>query len=137
MSWTEDADRCAAAGIPAGWGSRPSRDPCWTWRARLRCPSRLGYRGRGVRAEPGFRSWLAAREVPFVLATRSDDVLTCHGGRRHQAAYLTALAGDRKGGPATGRNEPIPLSSDEIPRLLATLVLALVICMTTAINWSN
>jgi hypothetical protein len=31
--------------------------------------------------------------VPFVLATRSDDTLTCPDGRRHQARNLAALAG--------------------------------------------
>jgi hypothetical protein len=31
--------------------------------------------------------------VPFVLATRSDDLLTCPDGRRHQAKTLAALAG--------------------------------------------
>lgn len=40
-----------------------------------------------------FRSWLATHEVPFVLATRSDDSLTCPDGRRHQAKGLAALAG--------------------------------------------
>ena len=41
-----------------------------------------------------FRTWLAAREVPFVLATRSDDTLTCPDRRRHQAKNLIALAGE-------------------------------------------
>jgi hypothetical protein len=41
-----------------------------------------------------FWTWLAAREVPFVLATRSDDALTCPDGRRHQAKNLIALAGE-------------------------------------------
>jgi SRSO17 transposase len=36
---------------------------------------------------------LAARAVPFVLATRSDDTLTCPDGRRRQAKHLAALAG--------------------------------------------
>ena len=52
-----------------------------------------------------FRTWLAAREVPFVLATRSDDTLSCPDGRRHQAKNLIALSGDgvwerRSAGPA-------------------------------------
>ncbi len=40
-----------------------------------------------------FRDWLAARAVPFVLATRSDDVLACPDGRRYEAKMLAALAG--------------------------------------------
>jgi hypothetical protein len=39
-----------------------------------------------------FRDWLAAHAVPFVLATRSDDLLTCPDGRRHEAKALAALA---------------------------------------------
>ena len=42
-----------------------------------------------------FRSWLAARAVPFVLATRSDDMLTCPDGRRHQAKTLAGMVTGR------------------------------------------
>jgi SRSO17 transposase len=40
-----------------------------------------------------FRSWLAAREVPFVLATRSEDSLTCPDGSRHQASRRWPVIG--------------------------------------------
>jgi hypothetical protein len=41
---------------------------------------------------PTFRRWLADRAVPFVLVTRSDDLLTCPDGRRHEAKALAGLA---------------------------------------------
>ena len=42
---------------------------------------------------PSFRSWLAAHQVPFVLATRNDDMLTSPDGHRRQAKTLAVLAG--------------------------------------------
>ena len=42
---------------------------------------------------PTFRAWLADRAVPFVLATRNDDVLTSPDGHRRQAKVLATLAG--------------------------------------------
>lgn len=42
---------------------------------------------------PTFRSWLADPGVPFVLATRNDDVLTSPDGHRRQAKVLATLAG--------------------------------------------
>ncbi len=55
------------------------------------------------------------------------------------AAYLAATRAQetKKGGPPAGRDMLIPLSSNEIRRLLAALVLALVACITAAITWSN
>ena len=57
----------------------------------------------------GFRDWLAAHEVPFVLATRSDDLLTCPDGRRHEAKDLVVLAGpggwERRGAGAGAHGE--------------------------------
>ena len=50
------------------------------------------------------RSWTNDRErgaaagahaVPFVLATRSDDVLTCVDGRRYEANTLAAMVAER------------------------------------------
>ena len=95
-SWTEDADRCAAAGVPAevGFATKPQLALAMLARAHD-----AGVLHGWVTADEAFgqnrtfRSWLAARAVPFVLATRSDDKLTCPDGRRHQAKHLAALAG--------------------------------------------
>jgi SRSO17 transposase len=39
-----------------------------------------------------FRAWLAARQLPYVLATRNDDVLVSPDGHRRQAKVLATLA---------------------------------------------
>jgi SRSO17 transposase len=96
-SWTEDTDRCAAAGIPTevGFATKPQLGVAMLARAHAQ-----GVLSGWVTADEAFgqnrafRTWLAAREVPFVLATRSDDTLSCLDGRRHQAKNLIALAGD-------------------------------------------
>ena len=52
---------------------------------------------------PGFRDWLADHRVPYVLATRNDDLLTCPDGHRRQAKVLATLAGvDSDGGRRVG-----------------------------------
>jgi SRSO17 transposase len=87
-SWTEDADRCAAAGIPAqvGFATKPQLGIDMLARTHG-----AGVLAGWVTADEAFgqnralRGWLAARAVPFVLATRSDDTLTCPDGRRGQA----------------------------------------------------
>jgi SRSO17 transposase len=94
-SWTEDADRCAAAGVGAevGFATKPQLGVEMLARAHD-----AGVLAGWVTADEAFgqnrvfRGWLAARGVPFVLATRSDDTLTCPDGRRHQARNLAALA---------------------------------------------
>jgi SRSO17 transposase len=95
-SWTADRDRCAAARVPDGLGfaTKPEQG-----RAMLARAHDAGVLSGWVTADEaygqnrGFRDWLAAHEVPFVLATRSDDLLTCPDGRRHEAEALAALAG--------------------------------------------
>jgi len=95
-SWIADPDRCAGAGIPAGteFATKPAQGIAMLARAHD-----AGVLTGWVTADDaygqnrGFRDWLAAREVPFVLATRSDDLLTCPDGRRHAAKDLVVLAG--------------------------------------------
>jgi hypothetical protein len=50
---------------------------------------------------------------------------------------LGVRPGGQKGGPGNGHSELIPLSSNEIRRLLAALVLTPVACLSSAISWSN
>ena len=96
-SWTEDRDRCAAAGVPAevGFATKPQLGIGMLARAHA-----AGVLHGWVTADEAFgqnrtfRSWLAAREVPFVLATRSDDTLTGPDGRRHEARNLLVAAGN-------------------------------------------
>jgi hypothetical protein len=59
---------------------------------------------------PGLRDWLATRQVPYVLATRNDDLLGCPDGHRvratsaHHPARLT-----------TCRHTPLPTCSSTVP----------------------
>lgn len=95
-SWTEDRDRCTRAGIPdeVGFATKPQLGVAMLERAH-----RAGVLSGWVTADeaygqnPTFRAWLAAREVPFVLATRNDDVLISPDGHRRQAKVLATIAG--------------------------------------------
>jgi FOG: Transposase len=95
-SWTDDRQRCGAAGVPdeVGFATKPEQALAMLARAHT-----AGVLSGWVTADEhygqnrAFRGWLADRAVPFVLATRSDDVLTCPHGRRHQAKTLAALVG--------------------------------------------
>jgi SRSO17 transposase len=94
-SWTDDRERCAAAGVPdeVEFATKPVQAVLMLERALA-----AGVLSGWVTADeaygqnPGFRDWLARHEVSFVLATRSDDLLTCPDGRRHEAKTLAALA---------------------------------------------
>jgi len=96
-SWTGDRDRCAAAGVPdeVEFATTPEQGVAMLERAHD-----AGVLAGWVTADEAYgqnralRDWLAAREVPFVLATRSDDLLTCLDGRRHEAKALAALTSD-------------------------------------------
>jgi SRSO17 transposase len=82
-SWTGDRDRCTAAGVPdeVAFATKPEQGIVMLDRAHG-----AGVLTGWVSADEAygqnrsFRDWLAVREVPFVLATRSDDVLTCWAG---------------------------------------------------------
>ena len=95
-AWTEDRARCAAAGIPdeVGFATKPQLGVAMLERAHT-----AGILTGWVTADevygqnPSFRAWLAAHRVPFVLATRSDDMLTSPDRHRRQAKTLAVLAG--------------------------------------------
>jgi SRSO17 transposase len=95
-AWTEDPDRCAAAGIPETVEFATKPELAVRMLERLRQAGRL--RGWFTADEafgqnPGLRDWLAAHKLPYVLATRNDDLLTCPDGHREQAKVLATLAG--------------------------------------------
>ncbi len=100
-SWTEDPDRCARAGIPAevGFATKPQQGVAMLARAHT-----AGVLTGWVTADeaygqnPTFRGWLADHGVPFVLATRNDDVLSSPDGHRRQAKVLATLAGTGENG---------------------------------------
>ena len=91
VSWTEDRDRCREAGVgdEVGFATKPQLGIAMLARAY-----EAGVLSGWVTADEaygqhrGFRDWLATHEIPFVAATRSDDTLTCPGGRRRLARSL-------------------------------------------------
>lgn len=95
-SWTEDPDRCAQAGIPADTAFATKPQMVVRMLERVETAGRL--RGWFTADEafgqnPGLRDWLADRALPYVLATRNDDLLTCPDGHREQAKRLATLVG--------------------------------------------
>ena len=95
-SWTGDRDRCDKAGVPEDveFATKPEQGVAMLARAHA-----AGVLTGWVTADEaygqnrGFRDWLADHEVPFVLATRSDDQLSCPDGRRHEARSLAGMVG--------------------------------------------
>jgi hypothetical protein len=90
-SWTEDRDRCREADVPeeVGFATKPQLGIAMLARAHA-----AGVLTGWVTADEAygqhraFRDWLATHEVPFVLATRSDDTLPVSGRRRRLARSL-------------------------------------------------
>ena len=52
-----------------------------------------------------FRGWLAAREVPHVLATRNDDVLTSPDAHRRQAKVPVPVRDVARNGWPSGQHK--------------------------------
>jgi len=104
--WTEDRDRCTAAGIPAEVAFATKPELVVRMLERVETAGRLRdcwfTADEAFGQNPGLRDWLAAHRVPYVLATRNDDLLTCPDGHREPAKVLTTRAGVT----AEGRVDP-------------------------------
>ncbi len=127
-SWTENRDRCRDAGVPdeVGFATKPQLGLAMLARAHA-----AGVLRGWVTADEAygqnreFRNWLGAREVPFVLATRSDDPLPVPGGRRRAAQSLATevpasswerrSAGDGAHGPRFYDWATIALDAEGLP----------------------
>ena len=94
--WTEDRDRCTAAGIPEAVEFATKPELVVRMLERVEDAGRLSgwfTADEAFGQNPGLRDWLADHRVPYVLATRNDDLLTCPDGHREQAKVLATLAG--------------------------------------------
>jgi SRSO17 transposase len=127
-SWTADRDRCRDAGIAdqVGFATKPELGLAMLGRAQD-----AGVLTGWVTADevygqnPGFRRWLTARAVPFVLATRSDDTVPGPGGHRRLArswateiptgAWERRSAGDGAQGPRLYDWATLELDSAGLP----------------------
>jgi SRSO17 transposase len=101
-SWIEDPDRCAQAGIPPeccaedGFATKPQLGIAMlnrAYQAKVLTSASWVTADEAYGQNPAFRDWLTAREIPFVLATRNDDLLTSPDGHRRQAKVLATIAG--------------------------------------------
>jgi SRSO17 transposase len=96
-AWTEDPDRCAAAGIPQETEFATKPELVVRMLERVEAAGRLSgcwfTADEAFGQNPGLRDWLGAQHVPYVLATRNDDLLVCPDGHREQAKVLATLAG--------------------------------------------
>lgn len=106
-SWTEDRGRCRGADVPdkVGFATKPQLGLAMLDRAHAAgalTPRSWVTADEVYGQNPTFRTWLAEREIGFVLATRNDDVLTSPDGHRRQAKILATIAGARD--PDTGRS---------------------------------
>jgi SRSO17 transposase len=112
-SWTEDPDRCARAGIPAeccagdgvegGFATKPELGIAMlnrAYQAGALTGSSWVTADEAYGQNPGFRTWLMDREIPFVLATRNDNLLTSPDGQRRPANVLATIAGAGEDGVA-------------------------------------
>jgi SRSO17 transposase len=106
-SWTEDRERCTRADVPdeVGFATKPQLGT--EMLARAHTAGQLTSASWVTADEaygqnPTFREWLAEREIPFVLATRNDDMLTSPDGNRRPAKVLATIAGARD--PDTGQD---------------------------------
>jgi SRSO17 transposase len=109
VSWTEDPDRCAKAGIPpeccaeGGFATKPELGVAMlnrAYRAQVLTSVSWVTADEAYGQNPAFREWLTVREIPFVLATRNDDLLTSPDGHRRQAKVLATIAGVGEDGQA-------------------------------------
>jgi SRSO17 transposase len=107
VSWTEDRDRCEKADVPddVGFATKPQLGTAMLARAHTAgalTSASWVTADEAYGQNPGFRDWLAEREIPFVLATRNDDMLTSPDGNRRPAKVLATIAGARD--PDTGHD---------------------------------
>jgi SRSO17 transposase len=97
VSWTDDRDRCTAAGVPDEVEFATKPELVVRMLERVHAAGRLSgcwfTADEAFGQNPGLRDWLAAHQVPYVLATRNDDLLTCPDGHREPAKVLATLAG--------------------------------------------
>lgn len=95
-SWTDDRDRCRAAGVPdeVGFATKPQQAQAMLARAfDAGVPFSWVTGDEAYGQAPYLRDWLEAQDAAYVLATRCNDTLTRISGDKHRADELvTALS---------------------------------------------
>jgi SRSO17 transposase len=75
-SWTQDADRCAAAAVPkdVAFATKPEQARVMIERAvAARVPFAWFAADEAFGQNPGLRDWLQEQDIAYVMATRNDD----------------------------------------------------------------
>ena len=95
-SWTDDPDRCRAAGVPdeVGFATKPQQAQAMIDRAvQAGVPFSWVTGDEAYGQAPYLRDWLESQDAAYVLATRCNDTLTSTSGDKHRADQLvTALS---------------------------------------------
>ncbi|AVT32590.1 DDE endonuclease [Plantactinospora sp. BC1] len=96
-SWTDDRDRCRAAGVPDSTGFATKVEMARTMLARaLDAGVPVGWvtMDEAYGQSKSLRVWLEERDVPHVVATRrNDDMVTTSMGRARADQLIAALPG--------------------------------------------
>lgn len=129
-SWTEQPDRCAAAGIPPemGFATKPQLARIMIERARA-----AGIPFGWVAADelygdnPGLRGWLAAERIRYAMAVSCDHLVTLTDGSQARADALAAdpqllwtllSCGDGAKGPRLYEFAEVPDAASDDHRLV-------------------
>lgn len=95
-SWTDDRDRCRAAGVPdeVGFATKPQQAQAMLERAFAAGVPFSWVTGDEAYGQAGYlRDWLESQDAAYVLATKRNDTLTSTSGDKHRADQLvTALS---------------------------------------------
>lgn len=95
-SWTDDRDRCRAAGVPdeVDFATKPQQAQAMLERAfAAGVPFSWVTGDEAYGQAPYLRDWLEAQDAAYVLATKRNDTLTTSSGDKQRADELvTALA---------------------------------------------
>jgi SRSO17 transposase len=94
-SWTDDRDRCRAAGIPDGTGfvTKPRLAQAMLARAIDAGVPFAWFTADEAYGQAKFlRAWLEKRDVSYVMAIRRSDTFTINGAEQRADALIAALA---------------------------------------------
>jgi SRSO17 transposase len=93
-SWTEDRDRCRAAGIPddVAFATKPQLAQQMLARAIDAGVPFAWFTADEVYGQAKYlHAWLEDRDVSYVLAIKRNDTLTTHGGEKRADALIAAV----------------------------------------------
>jgi SRSO17 transposase len=93
--WTEDPDRCRAAGIPAdtGFSTKPRQAQAMISRAlQAGVPFSWFTADEAYGQAKWLQAWLEERDVSYVMAIRRSDTVTTNAGEQRADALIAALS---------------------------------------------